>query len=779
MEKNQFHIKIKNFTWKNYILIIRENDFQLKKEKSKSKDLNTYSLMNAVVFDVTEKNNLRIMVSTSLYRIFIKPLSLEDKKLILSKLEEIVHKFAAKTAFSPDYFQYLKQISKTEEKNPYDALLFKLNTFQILMGEINLKLSKFKNTIKEKLSGNLTGEFMGLYNDIFSIISEMKKQFDKIITGVNKYFLVRNDKLISDSDSSSSVSDNENEKVEGIVEKKDNKNQKINNDFLSNELLDYYNPNYEFKERVKLNKNIKCPENIIKEMITTFTKKQSSPVYFNEPISMCQKQCEKFFYLDLLTKSSKIENNKPLQMCYIAAFIIGEIFTNISRFLKPFSPILGETFEYFINCKKFRYYSENVKHNPQITAFIGETPDFAYYGDTSNETSFKFLKGSLDLNFKNKIHIFFKHSKNHYVYNRPIVSVKGLLKPPMYNDYSGTTIIQDMNDQNIKLELNFIEQTWSQSILGNFEGKAFSGEDKVEYLIEGNWEEEIYITDKDGNNKEVLLSLNKDSSYLKNNFEKYCLPFYSCNLNNINKNLESSLPPNDSRFRQDIRLLEIGEDLKKAQMYKRVYEEKQRKEIKDEGHKILFFEEKIDVETDENYYIPNGKYWEMKKNNTLKKNLNWNIFEVTEYIKIEEEKEKELEKQQKEKEEKELKEKQEKIDEEKNQEEDKEKDKEKDEKNNEEKDKPKSEEEKNSNKKEEKEIKEKEEKIEKKKEEKKGKKNKKIENKEIKKEEKKKANKGKSIWDESNDIEENEIEIEGNNMKEKKGNNKEENDVNT
>ena len=184
-KKLEFKVKIKSFRWKNYYLKIRENDFQLKKEKSKSKDLNTYSLMNAVVFDVTEKNNLRIMVSTSLYRIFIKPLSLEDKKLILSKLEEIVHKFAAKTAFSPDYFQYLKQISKTEEKNPYDALLFKLNTFQILMGEINLKLSKFKNTI----------------------ISEMGKQFDKIISSVNKYFLVRNDKNVSDDYSSSSSSD--------------------------------------------------------------------------------------------------------------------------------------------------------------------------------------------------------------------------------------------------------------------------------------------------------------------------------------------------------------------------------------------------------------------------------------------------------------------------------------------------------------------------------------------------------------------------------------------
>ena len=77
-------------------------------------------------------------------------------------------------------------------------------------------------------------------------------------------------------------------------------------------------------------------------MITIYTKKQSSPVYFNEPLSMCQKQCEKFLYIDLLTKASKESNNKPLQMCYISAFIIGEIFTNLGRFLKPFSPILGD-----------------------------------------------------------------------------------------------------------------------------------------------------------------------------------------------------------------------------------------------------------------------------------------------------------------------------------------------------------------------------------------------------------------------------------------------------
>ncbi len=462
----------------------------------------------------------------------------------------------------------------------------------------------------------------------------MKKQFDKIINSVNKYFLVSNDNLITDIDSSF-----EKEKNDEIIERQSS-NKKNDLYFLKNELLNYYDPNYEFKERVKLNKNIKCPENLIKEMITTYTKKQSSPVYFNEPLSMCQKQCEKFVYLDLLTKAAKVENNKPLQMCYISAFIIGEIFTNLSRFLKPFSPILGETYEFFENCQKFRYYSENVKHIPQITAFIGETPDFAYYGDTSNETSFKFLKGSLDLTFKNKINIIFKNSKNHYVYNRPIVSVKGLLKPPMYSDYYGTTIIQDFSDKNIKLELNFIEQTWSQSVLGGFEGKAFSAEDQIEYLIGGNWQEEIYITDKDGNNKQVLLSLNKDGKYLKNTLEKYCMPSYSCNLNNTNENLEKNLPKNDSRFRKDIRLLEDG-NIKKAQLYKYVYEEKQKNEITDSGHKILFFDEKINIETDENFYIPNGKYWEMKKNNTLKNNEHNDIFQVDTYVKEILEKEKE------------------------------------------------------------------------------------------------------------------------------------------
>ena len=62
------------------------------------------------------------------------------------------------------------------------------------------------------------------------------------------------------------------------------------------------------------------------------------------------------------------------------------------------------------------------------------------------------MKESFDLTFKNKIHIIFKCQQNHYVYNIPLASFKGFVKPTMYSDYLDTTIIDDVNDTNFKVE---------------------------------------------------------------------------------------------------------------------------------------------------------------------------------------------------------------------------------------------------------------------------------------------------------------------------------------
>jgi hypothetical protein len=142
------------------------------------------------------------------------------------------------------------------------------------------------------------------------------------------------------------------------------------------------------------------------------------------------------------------------------------------------------------------------------------------------------------------------------------------------------------------------------------------------------------MTDINGDNKKVLLSLDQDTAYLKNNADNYSLPEFTYELNYMNKRLERSLPLNDSRFRKDIRLLEYGNDLDTAQKYKKRYEEKQKKELENDQHKILFFNELVDEETNEKYYVPNGKYWEMKKKNELKNHANANIFDVTNYENI-------------------------------------------------------------------------------------------------------------------------------------------------
>ena len=269
-------------------------------------------------------------------------------------------------------------------------------------------------------------------------------------------------------------------------------------------------------------------------------------------------------------------------------------------------------------------------HNPPITAYIGETPEIKLYGDTLADTSFKIFKGGMELSFKNKIHIIFKESGEHYTYIPPKAIAKGLMKPPFYVDYYGDVLIENVNNPNYKCELKFIEEGWTPNSLGNFEGTVYNNDNEAVYLIGGNWKNNIYMSDPEGNNKKDLLTLDQNLNYLKNTSECYYLPEFTCDLNNLTDELKETLPLNDSRFKKDMRYLEEG-NKEEAQKYKEKYEEKQRKELNNDQHKILFFKKEYDEENEKDYYVPNGTYWEMKKNNTLKENCNSTIFDVTNY----------------------------------------------------------------------------------------------------------------------------------------------------
>ena len=682
----EFQIKVWKqllLTWHKRTLIINDKDFQIVKKGKQEKqvEIKTYPLYSAVLVDQSKHNDLNILVGTSSYKVYIKPLSKEDKQKIISKLEERIKRFSTKTTFSEDYNRFNEELLSCFDNSPYGLIVRKLNMFQNLILEMASKLDNFKTMIQNK--HGTTTNYMSLHNNLMIIKEEMKKQFDEIVSSVYNYHdqiegvdtsvltkknykfndnIHKENEIYSeeeiDIETNININDNkkksfEENKIGDNKEKDKNEDKNIINEkenlgynnkdiapkketkknqyyFLSDNIEDFLDDNYNFQKRNNLPHKIMCPKNIVKEMITNMTKKLPSPVYFNEPLSIGQKQCEKFKYMDLLIKAGK-ENSKEMQMCYIAAFLIGDIFLNLGRSLKPFNPIIGETFEFFDNKKMFRFYSEHVKHNPQVNAYIAETPEFAYYGDTLNATSFKFFKGSIELIFKNKTHVHCKKTGDHYIFNPPIVYIKGLMKPPIYNDYSGITVIQNTTDTSYRCEIKFIEEGWTPDSLGNIEGTVFKDYETIVYLLKGNWQKEIYMTDPDGNNRVDLLKLDENQEYLKNTTESYVLPEFSCILNQITPELEKILPKNDSRFRLDIRLLEEKTETEEAQSYKLRYEEKQRKELCKEEHKILFFTELLSPETEDKYYIPNGKYWEYRKEGKLSENENNKILDLEGY----------------------------------------------------------------------------------------------------------------------------------------------------
>ena len=689
----EFQVKVWKqllLTWHKRTLRIRDVDFQIEKKGKQEKlnEIKTYPLYTAVLVDQSHHNDFQILIGTSSYKIYIKPLNVEDKQKIITKLEEKIKKFSSKITFSEDYFKSNEQILTCFDNSPFEQALSKLNMFQNLIFEMAQKLDNLKSLIQNKHT--TTTNYMSLHNNLMIIKDEMKKQFDEIVSSLYNYHdqiegsdtsvltkknykfndnIHKGNEIYSseeeiDLEHNINIEDNvkknqqkispdnnktnentekrtineekkreNNESKDAIIEpKKDIIKESRKNPyfFLSDNIDDFKDNNYNFEKRNALPHKIVCPKNLIKEVVTNLTKKLPSPVYFNEPLSMGQKQCEKFKYMDLLIKAGN-EESKEMQMCYISAFIIGELFLNLGRSLKPFNPIIGETYEYFDNEKKFRFYSEQVSHNPQINAYIAETPEFAYYGDTLNTTSFKFLKGAIELLFKNKIHVHCKKTGDHYILNPPTIYAKGIMNPPLHNDYSGTTIIQNTTDTSYRCELKFIEEGWTPNSLGNFEGTVFKDYETIVYLLRGNWTKEIYMTDPEGNNRIDLLKLEEEQEYIKNTVDSYVIPEYSCRLNQITPELEKILPKNDSRFRMDMRLLEEKVETEEAQSYKLRYEEKQRKELCNENHKILFFTELLSPETEDKYYIPNGKYWEYRKEGKLLENENHKILDLEGY----------------------------------------------------------------------------------------------------------------------------------------------------
>ena len=636
--------------WKKIMLILDEyyiHIMTLKSTFKKTNKITSITLQDVNIIDDNKKKQFQIITNNQ--KITIKTENEKDKFLFmdkanLAKKNLIMHRASTISSVIDNDDLSEKVIIKIEKLKSFLNKLDEINEnilqIQMLEGEI-------KNKTREK--------FRSFITNIIFIGENLKKKIDKIISN-NQYHIIQNknnlnlinqitpeQKNIKENNESISSSDEieENydmerlEEIKSIKEILNSSNMKITTfkKGLSTTITDFSDSKYNFS-RNSLPINLQCPETMVKDFVKTFTTKNTSlPILYNEPISMLQKQCEKFYYSNLLKEASNEKINKELKICYLIGFICGELSLNINRYLKPFNPILGETFEFFDNERQFRYFSEQVSHNPVITAYMCESKDFVYFGDTRMKSSFKVFKGALEILFTNKTHILFKNTQDKFVFNKPKVYLSGIINGIPKYDYEGEVVIEYVNNNKIKGVVNFYEGKNKKNNEVSVDGIIYN-DSKIIYRIKGNWNERIYYFCEGKENEEIdIWKINKDELYLNNTFKNYNLPSYSLNLNYINDDLKNILPKSDSRLRPDQREYELG-NIDEAIKLRQIIEDNQRSRHKQfEEKKIVYepfyFNNIFNDNSNDFVYVYKGGYFEDRSENKYR-NEKEDIFDINE-----------------------------------------------------------------------------------------------------------------------------------------------------
>ena len=658
--------------WRPKTLLFVEDGFRLIDKSlpnNKSNDI-IYPIKGAIILE-NLKNNKSLEINLRKGRVWIQAFSTKEKQIIKDKLRQHITKINENNCFSQEFEDYVSEINKLEEDNPSDDMFKNIQQIISLMInfflELNQKIDDLNTLIESsKLGKNIKSNFNDCYNKLIFIETKMKSKFDELVKSIYDYHDLLEPIMtdeVTRSISEKFINSESDKKRRGVskslkivngfnLDLFDSENEQNGEDGKKELIIFKEDPIYNFQKRTKLDKKISVNNNMIPEIVKLISSGQKVlPIQFNEPLNTLQRECERFIFCSFLDKAS--EEKKPeMKFALISAFITAEMSMSIGRILKPMIPLVGETFEYVDNNLHYRFFAEEVQRMPgHISAFIVEGKKWKYWGDNRNTASFRFFSGAYGVDFGNKIHLELvnedKENKiDKFLYNRPSTLLKGILTNKLHYDYNGEINITSPDYPNIFCKIEYISDYTEEGII---KGEIVKGEDidngDIIYKIGGNWKKEIYITDSDDNNKNVLFTVNEEE-FFKNSVEKYIIPEYCCNLNYLPDELKEIIPVSDTRNRPDQKEYEIG-STEKSQELKAIIEEMQvyKQDILDKSnkeHQPIYFTNEYNEDSKDFVYMYKGGYWEDRKNKKFK-NLK-NVFDTNEFMEYKQKKENEKEK---------------------------------------------------------------------------------------------------------------------------------------
>ncbi|BDA48651.1 Oxysterol-binding protein-related protein 3 [Coccomyxa sp. Obi] len=290
--------------------------------------------------------------------------------------------------------------------------------------------------------------------------------------------------------------------------------------------------------------------------------KISLPVKVFEPRSFLQRLTDNWAYIDLLEKA--VNAADPVErMQYMVAFVIGGLRRQTST-LKPFNPILGETYQ-GIYCSGWRVFAEQISHHPPISSWQVLDPEgkfqFSGYGNWKASARGNSIKGQQS--GLNKVS--FSRDGAVIEWELPSLLLRGILWGERSLKYSGTITFRDeLNALQCDVTIDGSKQSFVSSLwhgksgakkLDQLHGTLRKG-GKVVSTVRGSWLTAVEWEEGGLGSSSLRV------------WDAAKAPVH------VPKPVTDPLP-SDSRFRQDLHALQEG-DQDEAQEWKSRLEHVQR-----------------------------------------------------------------------------------------------------------------------------------------------------------------------------------------------------------
>jgi len=356
---------------------------------------------------------------------------------------------------------------------------------------------------------------------------------------------------------------------------------------------------------------------MLKDSVGKDLSKISIPVEFNEPISFLQRMAEDLEYSELLDDAAKCPDLKK-RLLLVGTFAVSHYASTIDRLAKPFNPLLNETFSH-VNPKKgdgIRLVAEQVSHHPPVGVIYAEGGKAAWTYKSAIEVKNKFWGKSLEVFPTGWNHVTIDKYDDHFVYEHPTTCVHNIVVGKLWIDNYGDVLIRDHNT-GMYCIISIQKTGWmaDKKNFGKMTGQVYdSNDNKLPASLSGNWDRSVTINVDGVKSKVWEVKKRPPPSASAYNQTAWVIEL-NAKPDAANK---MRLPPTDSRFRPDQRLLEEGM-FDEANETKSRIEEKQRARRKDfeaRGEPILpvWFKSEMDEVTNVEDYKFGADYFVAMKN---------------------------------------------------------------------------------------------------------------------------------------------------------------------